>query len=167
MLGKRLELYYRGTVCLVILELIVLFCIPATNLDGSGMQRLSAYVMAMLFWGSIAVEVACTYLFTKERKRMEKKGYRVKKINHSYSGIITFFSNPEARVMDLALFLSLILVIILVLAQVKAGWLILSCVSLLFVSFNFHCILNGKNYRYLKIVRLYKKEQKQNEKNSH
>ena len=65
-------------------------------------------------------------------------------------GIMSFFKNKEAVVADIVLFISVILLGIILWMNVKIGWLIIGDVSFLVLSFNLHCILNGRNYRLLK-----------------
>lgn len=69
----------------------------------------------------------------------------------------------EGLVADVVMFASLIAVIVIAWTQVKSQWLILSCVSVLYLSFNMHCLLNGKNYRYIKLLSNYKKEHERDE----
>ena len=47
---------------------------------------------------------------------------------------------------------------IIVWVRVKNEWVVMINYSVFFLAFNLHCILNGKNYRYLKQYRTYKKE---------
>lgn len=161
MLDQRLKKYNIITISLAVLESALILCIPLVNLDGSPSQRVGAYVLAAFFWIGIIVECIFVHLSTQERRRMERRGFRNRALKHSPPGVISFFKNLEATVVDVFLFISALLVVILVWTQVKTGWMIMAGISVLLLSFNLHCILNGKNYRYLKAYRLYKKEHEQ------
>ena len=163
MLDQRLKKYNLITISLAVLEFVLILCIPLVNLDGSSAQKIGAYILAAFFWICIAIEGIFVHLSTQERRWMERRGFRNRALKHSPPGVISFFKNLEAMVVDIILFISAILVVILVWTQVKTGWMIMAGISILFLSFNLHCILNGKNYRYLKAYRLNKKEHERDE----
>lgn len=160
MTDQRLKKYNLITIFLAVLEFVLILCVPLVNLDGSPAQKIGAYILAALFWICIAVEGIFVHLSTQERRWMERRGFRNRALKHSSPDVISFFKNQEATVVDVILFISALLVVILVWAQVKTGWMIMAGILVLFLTFNLHCVLNGKNYRYLK---LYKKEQKKDE----
>ena len=163
MLDGRLLKYNVVTISLAFLEFVSILCIPFVNLDGTLVQRISGYILATIFWISILVECIFVHFSTKERRWIERKEYRNKVLKYSQPGAISFFKNAEATVADVILFIAVTLVEILMWTQVKTGWMLMADISILFLSFNLHCILNGKNYRYLKSYRIYKKEQKKDE----
>lgn len=163
MLDQRLKKYNLITISLAVLEFILILCVTVVNLDGLSAQKIGAYILAALFWICIAIECIFVRLSTQERRWMERRGFRNRALKHSSAGVISFFKNLEATVADAVLFVSVILVVILVWTQVKTGWVIMAGISVLFLSFNMHCILNGKNYRYIKAYRLYKKEHERDE----
>lgn len=163
MLDQRLKKYNLITILFAVLEFILILCIPLVNLNGSLAQKIGAYILAMFFWTSIASEGIFVYMATQERKWMERRCFRNRVMKHSQPGVISFLKNVEASVVDVVLFASAILVVVLIWSQTKTEWMIMTGISILFLSFNLHCILNGKNYRYLKMYRLYKKEHERDE----
>lgn len=163
MIGERLWKSILATLTLAVLAFVLLLCIPIGDLDGSALQRMLAYIFAAGFWLSVIAESVFVWLASRERKRLERRGYRDKSISHSPVGIISFFKSPEASGVDVFLFLSTITVVIFLWLQVKTSWMIMAGVSIWFLSFNLHCILNGRNYRYFKRLRLYKEERKRDE----
>ncbi len=163
MLDQRLRRFNLIAISLAVLEFLIILCVPFVNLDGSSAQRVGAYILAALFWICIAIEGIFVHLSTQERRWMERKGFRNRVLKHSPPGVISFFKSLEATVVDVILFISALLVVVLVWTQAKTGWMIMAGMSVLFLSFNLHCILNGKNYRYLNAYRLYKKEHEQDE----
>lgn len=156
MLDRRLVKYLTVTIILAFLEFVVILFIPLVNLDGAMMQRISAYILAAMFWISVVTEVFLVELSTYERRWIERRGYRSNELRYSKLGVISFFKNPEAVVADIVLFISVIVVWIAAWLQIETEWVIIAGVSVLVLSFNLHCILNGKNYRYIKNM---KKEQ--------
>lgn len=150
------------TISLAILEFILFLCIPFVNIDGSSAQRIGAYILASCFWICIIVEGVFVHLSTKIRKRLNKKDFHSRALKYAHPGIISFFKNSEAIIVDIILYVSAIILMIIVWARVKNEWVFMINYSVLFLSFNLHCILNGRNYRYLKEYIIYKKEHERN-----
>lgn len=146
------------TVCLAVFQCLLILCIPFVNLETIGWQRVGAYVVASLFWLSVIAEIVFVLLSTQFRKRLENERKGKKSKDGLQPGIISFFKNREAKIVDIIFLVSVVVVLILILAKVKTGWMVMASFSTLFLSFNLHCILNGKNYRYIKNNQLYKKE---------
>ena len=163
MSGRRLLNYNLITIFLAVFEFALILCVPLVNIDGSPAQRSGAYILAAVFWICITAECVFTYLSTRERRRIEQREYQNKDLTHSPPGVVSFFKNSESTVADVILFVSSVLIAVLLWARVQNGWLIITGISFLFLSFNLHCILNGKNYRYLKTYRHYEKEHEQDE----
>ena len=138
------------------LQFILLILIPFANVEGTETQRMLAYVIAFLFWASIIAQIVFVRLSSNERKKLNRKLHKSKEINQSFLGIFSFFKNREAIVADVILFLSVILLGVIIWTNVKTSWIIIGVVSVLVLSFNLHCVLNGKNYRYLKEIRVKK-----------
>ena len=129
---------------------ISLYFVPLVNVTGTAAQTAGAYLIALLFWGSIIAEIVFSRRCRKTRKAMEYRLFKHKPLRYSYPGVISFFKNREATVADIVLFASAICIAVLIWLHVKIGWLILGGISLFFLSFNLHCSLNGRNYRYYK-----------------
>lgn len=105
------------------------------------------YVSGILFWIGIIGTVVMAFRINRSRKI----SYR---FNEQYGnlkqfGLIHFFQNQEAVIIDIGMFVSIIAFII---AKICTRNLIVSFIFLaLFVfTFGMHCMLNGINYRYLK-----------------
>ena len=145
------------------LQFVLLLLIPYSNIVGTKKQQTMAYIIAFLFWASIICEIVFVCLAGNERKRLDRKLHKGKEINQSLSGIFSFFKNREAIVADVTLFLSVVLLGVIIWTNVKISWIIIGVVSVLALSFNLHCILNGKNYRYLKEIKNKKKEKRKDE----
>lgn len=146
----RRNLIISFTAC--VMGAVSLMIIPLTKIDGDIIQRFSAYFTALIFWGSIAVETTFSFLSKKARARIIKKlsDSESEKLRLLKAGIISFFKNREAIAADITFFCSIIFVLTSIIFELRTQWLILSSVSLLFVSFSLHSILNGQNYIYCK-----------------
>ena len=105
------------------------------------------YIAGALFWTAFILTVGMAVRINKSRHRSElfNREYEgLKKI-----GLLHFFQNKEALVMDAMMFTSLIVLIII--RVLKANVTVQSLFISLFVfSFGMHCMLNGINYVYIK-----------------
>lgn len=158
MLDQRLKIYNIITIVLAFLEFILFLCIPFVNIDGSTAQQVGAYIIASCFWCCITAECVFIYLTAKIRKSLSKKDFHSRTLKYAYPGVFSFFKNKEAIIVDIVLYASAIILMIIVWVRVKNEWMVMINYSVFFLAFNLHCILNGKNYRYLKQYRTYKKE---------
>ena len=81
--------------------------------------------------------------------------------NRKQLGLIYFFQNTEALIVDVAMVISLMGLIIAILysANLKVIYVI---IAVFVFSFGMHCMLNGMNYKYINYSK-YVKEQKKDE----
>lgn len=152
----KLNKYVFVCIGIACLQFFLLLLIPYSNIEGTKTQQIMAYVIAFLFWSSIIGEIVFVRISSNERKKLDRKLHKGREINQSLPGVLSFLKNREAIVADIILFLSVTLLGIIIWTNVKTGWIIVGVVSALVLSFNLHCILNGKNYRYLKEIRVKK-----------
>lgn len=138
---------------------VLILLISLCNIDGTKAEKMCAYIIAVLFWATIIALVILTVKITKYRNYLQERGYRIRGIRHSPIGVFSFFKNKEAAVIDIVLFISAVSVGIISWTHISLSLVILFSISLLFFSFNMHCILNGRNYRYYKAFIKYQKEQ--------
>ncbi len=78
-----------------------------------------------------------------------KKQVKPEEKNKNKIGIIKFFQNKGAVMFDILLLLSLICLIIVSFSQYKNDYIAYLLLFLVLISFNYHCILNGKLYKYI------------------
>ncbi len=162
-LKTQINLYFLISVLLAVLPSVLILCIPLVSLEGSGPQRVGAYIMAAVFWLCVILELWMTRLCSSERRWLELRKVRSRSLSQVNPGVVSFLKTREGMIADIVMFASLIAVIVIAWTQVRNQWLILSCVSVLYLSFNLHCLLNGKNYRYIKLLSNYKKEHERDE----
>ena len=159
MTKNKVKMYIIIAIALAVFETVILCLIPFFSRT-SVPDKIStgAYILAALFWTSILAEMFFVISASKTRKRIKQQTHEKDADMHLLPGIISFFKNPEAIICDAVLFTSIIGVIIIVALNVKTRWIIMAGILTLLISFNLHCILNGKNYRYLKLSKNNKKE---------
>lgn len=154
----KLKKYTWLSIGMACLQCGLLLLIPYSNIEGTKTQQRMAYIIAFLFWTGIIAEMVFVRLSSNQRKMLEKKSRKGKSKNKSTLGVFSFVKNREAVVADIVLFLSVIILGIVIWTNVKTEWIIIGDVSILVLSFNLHCILNGRNYRYLKENKMKKGE---------
>lgn len=164
MLEKRLKRLNLGVIILPVLQATLVLCMPLVSFDVSTLQTVLSYTLAGLFWASFAVQLVLIVFASQTRQQIERQGQKKgKKFRKARLGLISFFRNKEGMIADLTFVLSIIAVGVMILFKYYDGWLFLIGLLLVFLSFSFHCIFNGKNYRILKIFKNFKKEQKRND----
>lgn len=162
-LKTQINYYFLMSILLAVIPAVLILCIPLVNLEGTGPQKVWAYIMAAAFWLCVILELLMIRKCSSERKWLERRKVRSRTLTQANLGVVSFLKTREGLIADIVMFASLIAVIVVVWTQVKSQWLILSCVSVLYLSFNMHCLLNGKNYRYIKLLSNYKKEHERDE----
>lgn len=147
---KELKIFVIITAVFAAAESALLLCIPFVNINGLPKQRVSAYVLAAAFWFCVLAELVFVVIASKIRKKAESDKKSGQTSKRPLPGIICFFRNPEAAAADVIFLLSAIGIALIIILKVEIKWLIIAGISVLLLSFNLHCIMNGRNYRYLR-----------------
>lgn len=152
MLMKKYKLFFNLSFICFIISGISILCVPITNVYGNGISKVMVYVVACVFWIGVICGFVLFFKADSLRKVIERKDRRNNIVIYSGSriGAISFFRNKEAVLCDALLFASAMLFAILTIFKIDMEWLIIISAALLFLSFNLHCFVNGKNYRYIK-----------------
>ena len=121
--------------------------------DATAADRAGSIIIGIIFWLGLIAGIVLTVLLSK---KIKKTGFNEGKI-----GLIHFFSNPIAIVFDCLMILSLIgsVLIIVFKSEQLIGYFV---IALFIFSFEMHCILNGKNYLYIKQKKYEDQEEKKN-----
>lgn len=101
------------------------------------------YAVGITFWIMLVASQVFMLIVSLKRRKDSEKG-KTKKL----PGVISFFSNKEAKMADLSAIVFIIAFIICVFAT--DSYLIYVFLFLAVLSFEAHCVLNGKNYIYIK-----------------
>lgn len=146
---NKYKLNFKLSLICSLIGALMLFSIVFLN--GSGkFYQVSSYIIGGLFWLSIVAEQILFWIANAERKRAEKR-MNQKLVRRQMSiGILSFFKTREARFADIILFISAIAMALLIWLKVTNSCLVITTLSILFLSFNLHCFLNGKNFRFIK-----------------
>lgn len=150
MLFQRTISLLRMAVACAILSTVAFLCIPLCDAFGEGIEKMLSIVIASVFWGLLMLEQVFFWMANRGRKKMEKSFFCKKQLIKGSSGLSTFGPNKEARMCYIVLCMSAVSTLSLVIFRVQVDWLVILSIALLLLSFNLHCILNGKNYRYIK-----------------
>lgn len=160
---RRFNLYLNLSFAFPCVSFLLFLCIPLVDTAGSQLQKVGAYLLATFFWICTALEIFFTFKCKKERLVLQRKVYRRRWMGYMYPGVISFFKNSESTVADIVLFVTTIMTVIFIWIRLSSALISIGCMAILFLSFNMHCLLNGKNYRYKKALYKYQKEHESNE----
>ena len=160
---QRFRLYLNLCFLFPCVQFLLFLCIPLVDPAGSQIQQLSAYLLAVGFWICMVLELLFIFRCGKERLQLEKRLQPCRREKYVYPGILSFFKNVEAIVADVVLFATIILTVIFIWVRIPYGLTSIGCMAVAFLSFQMHCLLNGKNYGYKKALYKQQKEHKRNE----
>lgn len=94
------------------------------------------YLLPAIFWLGLIIAVVMQILISLKLK-ME--------VTKNKIGVVSFFKNKYAVVFDVLMIVSIIITLILLVKHVN-NFIVFLIISLLIISFEMHCILNGKYF---------------------
>lgn len=136
-------------------------CVPVCGLVEGVPGKVLSIAVACVFWGGLILGQVFFWCANDRRKKIQQKISRAHGSQKTAIGLFTFGTSKEARLCDLVCAASLLAAIVFNFLQVRNNWLIILNLAILFLSFHFHCILNGKTYRYIKTLYLEKTQRRE------
>lgn len=122
--------------------------IPLTDVFGQGAEKVLSPLVAALFWLSLILEQVFFWIGNHFTRQIRSRTGDPE--NSRLIGLVAFCTSREAMVADIVLALSVIGCVVLSFLRIGANWPLLTCIGIALSTFHFHCILNGKTYRYIK-----------------
>lgn len=117
-------------------------------------RQTTSYFIAAVFWVTLIVGIVFLKFTDKLRKKCESNFDGAdKKNNRSKCGAISFRQNREAKIADAVFIVLFILLIIVSFIRLKSNSAGIVLTGLMFLSFDIHSFLNGKNYQCYKILK--------------
>lgn len=145
----------------VVASALAFLCVPiCSEIDGIPGKFFSVTV-AIVFWGGLILEQVFFWRANKVRKKIQQRAFKSRRLKNASVGLVTFGTSREARIFDIAFAVSLVTSIAFNFLRIQIDWLVILSLAVLLLSFNLHCILNGKTYRYIKAFHLAKKENRE------
>lgn len=155
------RLLILSLICLGISSFSILGVVNASYDENYGSKAL-AITVAVAFWAGLIIGYVLLIMLNKNRRASAVKIGRFKTGGCQF-GIFKFFRNKEAIIADVIMLLSLVLFIIFRILDNVSVYLDLTVIALLIYSFHLHCILNGQNYRYIKLLKNDQQKKAENE----
>ena len=115
--------------------------IPMSNFNGTQIERILAYMVGILFWSGCIIGLAITFVLGRMRRKVGYKKYRI-------PGLFCFFNNKIGKICDIAMLISLIVIIAakIMLKDHNLLWPVMISVAMFLIFI--HSIINGNNYSY-------------------
>lgn len=101
--------------------------------------KILGYILPSIFWLGLIIAIVIQILLYRKLKV---------KVDRNQIGIISFFKNRYAIVFDILTILLTIVTIILLIKNVN-NFITFLIISLLIISFEMHCVFNGKYFNYI------------------
>lgn len=159
---KRATRMLRLSLFSIFVSCAALFSIAFLTGGAEGKDGILAYAAAGVFWTGLLLGQIFFWIGNSRRKNIQRRLVRGPVRCPRTVGLVTFGSSPEALAADILLAVSALAVLLLILLDVRIYWMITLSLSLLLLSAQYHCILNGKTYRYIQGINKLKKESKKN-----
>lgn len=132
--------------CLVGSVVSSMALLPAALVNSEGKYKVLLIAFALLFWLGLILEQVSIWqadgVMKAEMRKEKAFPWRV--------GLLSFAATREGLAADMLFAISLIILLICIAFQLGESILQYVLISLVVLSFRMHCILNGKNYRYMK-----------------
>lgn len=151
------KIFSLSCICLVISSISLLGVAKGSfnEFDGS---RAVAFAVALTFWIGLISGYILLCVVNSHRKKYEasKKSRR----NTTGCGLIRFFSNSAAMVVDSILIITLVLFVLFRVLNNISIYFDLTVIALLICSIHLHGLFNGKNFKYINQDEAKKDEEK-------
>lgn len=148
---RRFVAWFNAVFAMAGVGWLALLSISFLHMIKEPLQTYLSYVIAGCFWGSLLVELLAVWQCGRCRKLLRKSG-SIEKNGWRAVGILSFGRNREGTIADLCMICAGLVVTVLIVLKVNTVWLVMGSVLLLFLTIQLHCLLNGKNYRYMKLL---------------
>ena len=135
---------YVILICLILSSSIALL-VPFVNFNEDGTGKIIGYVAGVIFWIGLIAGLLVYGLVTNKCK----KRHAFDKMDKKRIGLISFFSNFEAKIADIIFVLALVINIVLFFINGSNMWIDAIAAFILLVSFHCHYVFNGKTYQYI------------------
>lgn len=149
MLGRGIR-YLNLSILFVGISGAAFVLIPLCSGLGQKAEQLATVLVAGLFWSSLILWQVFFWKADSCRKNHQKSDKPRRIYKKRPVGALAFGSNREAMVCDAILGGAAVLTAVLLLLNVKQAWIVIPCVTVLYVSFCLHCLFNGTTYQYIK-----------------
>lgn len=139
---KILKKYlFLSIFCFFISSFSFLF-ILISDFDGTKTERFFAYAVGGGFWSGLLTGLVLMFILGYKRKKVKFKKYK-------FPGILCFFGNKEAKICDIIILPSIILMIVFQRIFGVYHWLSIIFLSITLFSIYLHSVFNGNNYAYI------------------
>lgn len=154
---QRTTYLLKVSIGCIILSSLAFACIPLCSSAESSFGKACSIIIACVFWGGLILGQVFFWRANEGRKSIQQRAFKSRRLKNASIGLVTFGTSKEAKICDITFVISLFASIAFNFFKVRLNWLVIFSLAVLILSFNLHCILNGKTYRYIKVFHLAKK----------
>ncbi len=149
-INKIKKLFWFAVAILTVMSATILVMPFSANIN----DRRAVVAVGLTFWVSAIVGYTLLIFANRERKK-----FIFNKLDRDFSmnfkiGILSFFSNIPASVADAMLIGSSFAFIVIRFTNWQSEYISYVLLFILFLSFNMHCIFNGRIYKIIKYKRI-------------
>lgn len=145
------RLFFVQIILFIMSAVSIIFIPYAYSLEERMKNRVS-YIIAGTFWICLLIGIILIFLISSITGTY-KKMYDIEVGKKHIPGIFKFWSNMEAKVAIICFVIGFLLVISDVVFDYMNEICIMISFAFMLISFYIHCIFDGFNYRYYKILK--------------
>lgn len=135
------------SIAFVAISSLSLIGVAFADFNGSGFPRFIAYFTGAAFWSFLIAGYVLLAVVSNRRKADKRT-----KVTDKRPGILCFFTSKEAKIADIGMFAAILFVLVFSFIPGISVAVRIIFIALLVLSVQMHCILNGVNYRYIRLL---------------
>lgn len=159
--GRRISIirrikvgFWTATVFFLLNALTILIMPAAVGISQNTDSQVVLILLGSVFWSSLVAAYIIVYLANNNRKY-----FIVQRLDRDISmgchmGLITFFDNTPAAIVDTTMFASIIALIILFFSGAINDYITYVVIAILVFTLNMHSMFNGRIYKTTKYRRV-------------
>lgn len=142
MMQKKYIGYFIGANISILLSTAALMCIPICAINAMGREKLFSICVGLIFWSGLSVTCILDWRCRAMLKKLRKKNRSARGLGRP--DILRFAQNKYMRVIDTGLGMAALFFIFILMLNVQNDWLVMTDISMLFMTFSLHCLYSGK-----------------------
>ncbi len=144
---KDITLFRLSVLCLFVSSFSILLTFIG-NYEGDLFNVIFAVLTGVLFWGGLAAGYAILFVVNRHRKRFEAS----RGVKNSRVGVLKFFSNKWAKIIDVWLIFMFLLNLVIMFVPVAGQAVQVVTIVLLIFLIHMHSLFNGINFTYIQFL---------------
>lgn len=142
MIQEKYIRYFIGANIAILSSTAALMCIPICAVNATGIEKVFSVCVGIVFWSGVFWTIFLDWRCRVMLKKFGKCRKRTKRFGRP--DILRFAENKYTRVIDIGMGIAALCLVLILICNVRNDWLVMTDISMLFMTFNLHCLYSGK-----------------------